>query len=97
MAEIEVNKTGEDEGVFRFEVQVTEAVSWSTHQVTLSRGDYEQLGKGSESPEGFVHACFRFLLDREPKESILTRFDVRQIGSYFPEFEKEIVKPQQAR
>jgi D-glycero-D-manno-heptose 1,7-bisphosphate phosphatase len=97
MAEIEVNKTGEDEGGFRFEVQLREAGSWTTHQVTLSREDYEKLGKGSESPEGFVHACFRFLLEREPKESILTRFDVRQIGSYFPEFEREVVKPQQSR
>jgi hypothetical protein len=30
------------------------------------------------------------LLDREPKESILRRFDVTVISRYFPEFEQEL-------
>jgi len=30
------------------------------------------------------------LLDREPKESILRRFDVTEISRYFPEFEREL-------
>jgi len=34
--------------------------------------------------------AFRFLLDREPKESILGRFDVTAISRYFPEFEREM-------
>jgi hypothetical protein len=29
----------------------------------------------------------RFLLDREPKESILAAFDMRVIRRYFPEFD----------
>ena len=29
----------------------------------------------------------RFLLDREPKESILSAFDMRVVQRYFPEFE----------
>ncbi len=33
---------------------------------------------------------FGFLLDREPKESILGRFDVTVIARYFPEFEREL-------
>jgi hypothetical protein len=35
-------------------------------------------------------AAFRFLLEREPKESILARFDVSVIARYFPEFEREL-------
>jgi len=30
----------------------------------------------------------RFLLDREPKESILGAFDTRVIRRYFPEFDE---------
>jgi hypothetical protein len=30
------------------------------------------------------------LLDREPKEAILSRFDVSVISRYFPEFEREL-------
>jgi len=29
-------------------------------------------------------------LEREPKESILSRFNLRIINQYFPEFEEEI-------
>jgi hypothetical protein len=41
-------------------------------------------------PERCLEAAFRFLLDREPKESILSRFDVTVISRYFPEFEREL-------
>jgi hypothetical protein len=37
-----------------------------------------------------VEAAFRFLLDREPKEAILSRFDITVISRYFPEFEREL-------
>ena len=37
-----------------------------------------------------LEAAFRFLLDREPKEAILGRFDVTVISRYFPEFEREL-------
>ena len=45
---------------------------------------------GKQKPERFLDAAFRFLLDREPKESILRRFDAEIIGRYFPEFEREL-------
>jgi hypothetical protein len=45
---------------------------------------------GRYTPEGWLDAAFRFLLDREPKESILGRFDVTVISRYFPEFEREL-------
>jgi hypothetical protein len=32
------------------------------------------------------------LLEREPKESILNRFDLSVISRYFPEYEREIKK-----
>jgi len=37
-----------------------------------------------------VRRSFEFLLEREPKESILTRFDLSLISRYFPEYEREI-------
>ena len=37
-----------------------------------------------------MRCAFEFLLEREPKEFILSRFDLPVIGRYFPEFEREI-------
>ena len=52
----------------------------------------EQLTAGKHTPERCLEAAFRFLLDREPKESILGRFDVTAISRYFPEFEREMAR-----
>jgi hypothetical protein len=89
MADIHVERIGAD-GQIVFEVRVSEADSESRHQVTLSEEDYRRLGEGYGSPDAFVRACFEFLLEREPKESILASFDVSAISRYFPEFEQTI-------
>ena len=86
MAEITVTPLDPE----RFRVVVAEGSSSTEHEVTASAGDLRRLGDGYGSPEAFVRACFEFLLEREPKESILRSFDVRVIGRYFPEFEAEI-------
>ncbi|HYA73686.1 MAG TPA: hypothetical protein VEF36_11080 [Roseiarcus sp.] len=71
------------------DVVVGEAGGASRHRVTLTRADLVRLA-GAGAPERLVEAAFRFLLEREPKESILARFDVSVIARYFPEFEREL-------
>lgn len=73
-----------------FEVVVREATGESHHRVTMDRKTCENLTAGQYAPERCLEACFRFLLAREPKESILGRFDVKLISRYFPEFEREL-------
>jgi hypothetical protein len=74
----------------RFAVTVREGGSSTSHEVTASADDARRLCARYESPEAFIRACFAFLLEREPKESILRSFDVSVIGRYFPEFEPTI-------
>jgi hypothetical protein len=90
MGEISVRRTNEDENALVFDVEIAESGSSTTHEVTLQTADHERLAADAETPEAFVERCFEFLLAREPKESILARFDIAQIGNYFPEFEDEI-------
>jgi hypothetical protein len=86
MTEVDVLRVGDE----RFQVTVREGGGETVHEVTASTADVERLGAPYASAEGFVRACFAFLLAREPKESILRTFDVTDIGRYFPEFEREI-------
>jgi hypothetical protein len=80
-----------DEGdPLTFEVVVREGTGDSRHHVTMARRTYERLSAGKHAPERCLEAAFRFLLDREPKESILQRFDVTEISRYFPEFERQL-------
>ncbi len=74
----------------RFSVVVAAAESSSRHEVTADPGVVKQLSGGRVAPEGLVEAAFRFLLDREPKEAILGRFDITVIARYFPEFPRKI-------
>jgi hypothetical protein len=86
---IEVRRTGEGDPL-EFEVVVREGKGETRHHVTMGRETCERLTGGKHTPEGCLEAAFRFLLDREPKESILSRFDVTIISRYFPEFEQEV-------
>ncbi len=85
---IEIEKI--EEGDFRVTVQ--EGDSRSSHTVTLQSDYYEKLTGGRVSAEELVRKSFEFLLEREPKEAILSRFDLTVIARYFPEYEGEIKK-----
>jgi len=85
-AKIEVEKNGEGE----FRVRVIEGKSETSHRVTLKAVDYERIAGGKVAPEELVRRSFEFLLENEPKESILARFDLTVISRYFPDFEREI-------
>lgn len=73
-----------------FEVRVEESGSQTRHRVTMRRSTYQELTGQDVPPEHCVKAAFEFLLDREPKESILGSFDITVISNYFPEFESKL-------
>jgi hypothetical protein len=75
---------------FKFRVRVTESGSETIHEVTVRPSDYARLAAGKIQPEDLVRRSFNFLLKREPKESILTHFDLSVISRYFPEYERTI-------
>src|SRR5207244_1531481 len=73
---IQVRRTAEQDPLI-FEVVVREGKGETRHQVTMSRDTCERLTSGKHTPERCLEAAFKFLLDREPKESILRRFESR--------------------
>jgi hypothetical protein len=85
---IEVRRTS-GRHPLEFEVVVRDGRGESRHCVTAAQETCERLAPGNTA-EHCIEAAFRFLLDREPKESILERFDVTVISRYFPEFEREL-------
>jgi hypothetical protein len=91
VATIEVQSTDLGDA-YAFEVTVKEGLGETHHRVTLRKDDYERLSGGKADPEALVTESFRFLLEREAKESILRSFDLTVISRYFPEYEREIAK-----
>jgi hypothetical protein len=73
-----------------FQIRVVEGKTESAHRVTLKPEYSNRLTAGKiEAPE-LIRRSFEFLLEREPKESILSRFDLQDIQRYFPDFERAI-------
>ena len=85
MAEIKVTRLSDT----RFEVSVTEGQTETVHEVTLPERDLQRYGGGT-APERLIEASFGFLLEREPRESILRTFALPVIERYFPEYPSEI-------
>ncbi len=84
MIEVEKKNGGE------FLVIVDEENSKTEHNVELDDEYYQNLTRGKITEEELIKKSFQFLLERESKESILSKFNLRVIKSYFPEYEKEI-------
>jgi len=74
----------------RFLVVVEEGGSRTEHTVTLDEDYYARLTDGKFSKEELIERSFKFLLAREPKESILRSFNLKVIRRYFPEYEETI-------
>jgi hypothetical protein len=75
-------------GMFR--VEVSEGGSRTDHTVTVDDAYARSLGGERVDGVILVRRSFEFLLEREPKESILKTFALPLIGRYFPEYEVEI-------
>jgi hypothetical protein len=67
------------------------------HEVTVDRATVERLAPGAPHPTELVRSSFRFLLEREQRESILRTFNLEAIARYFPEWEAEIRMPPSGR
>jgi hypothetical protein len=80
---------GVDGGGWRCRVSVGDDPAATVHEVTLDQATLDDLGPGS-SPEELVRRSFEFLLEREPRESIMRDFDLPLIGRFFPEYPVEI-------
>jgi len=85
---IDVKQTKEGDPL-QFTVTVKEGTGETRHRVSMSNSTYEKLTQGEVSPARCVQAAFEYLLEREPKESILRTFDITVISRYFPGFETE--------
>jgi hypothetical protein len=83
---IEVQKLADES----FQVTVIEDTTKSAHRVTLKASDYDRLSSSGISAEELIRKSFEFLLEHEPKESILGRFNLTEISGYFPSFERDI-------
>jgi hypothetical protein len=88
MSDVAISVLADPARALTFDVVVRDAGNESRHRVTVDPEDAGRWAKLGAGPSRCVEAAMRFLLDREPKESILYAFDMRVIRRYFPEFDE---------
>jgi hypothetical protein len=76
-------------GGWRCHVVVESDTAETEHEVLVDRETLNDLAPGA-TPEVLVAESFRFLLEREPPESILRSFELPIIGRYFGDYADEI-------
>ncbi len=74
---------------WRCTVTVGDDADATIHDVTVDRATREDLAPEATVDE-LVAASFAFLLEREPRESIMRRFELPVIGRFFPDYPEEI-------
>ena len=89
MAKITVSRADAPDG-WLLTVRVSERSGATQHRVSLSCDYHAQLTQDRATPEQLAEASFAFLLEREPKESILLSFELPVIARYFGDYERRI-------
>lgn len=86
MVSITVTNCGQSE----YQVKVEEGASRTVHTVMATPDQVQRYAPAGVSTEKLIEASFEFLLERESKESILSRFELPVIEHYFPEYPRKI-------
>lgn len=58
--------------------------------VTLEKKYHQELTGGNMIPAMLLQQTFLFLLSKEPPEAILSEFNLKDVTTYFSDFEKEM-------
>jgi hypothetical protein len=61
----------------------------TTHEVSVDRATLDDMAPGV-SPEELVRISFEFLLEREPRQSIMRSFELPIIGRFFGDYRDEV-------
>jgi hypothetical protein len=91
MSSIDVRCEATGEG-WACQASVDDGRTSGDHAVTVGRADADRLAAAHDDAavERLVHETFAFLLEREPRSSILGSFDLTVVSQYFPDYDAEM-------
>ena len=88
MRDIFVTETGSD----TYLVHVDDNGAMRAYEVFYDDAFHNVITKGRKTKNDVMIASFQFLLERESPNAILPKFDLRDISTYFHDYEEEIRK-----
>ena len=87
---IRITETNQKEEGWTFLVELGHGDNLVEYYVDVDRDYWTQLTGRRTEPTQLVEATFKFLLDKEPKEMIMKKFNISEVTQFFPRYEQEI-------
>lgn len=90
--EIRVTETNQRDDSWTFLVELGHGEGLIEYWVDVDRDYWTRLTNRRIEPAELVTLTFKFLLDKEPKELILKKFNIADVSGFFPMYERAIKK-----
>ncbi len=78
-----------NESGWQCSVTIGDDAGATMHEVSVDRETLADLAPGAR-PEELVRVSFEFLLEREPRDAIMSSFELPIIGRFFGDFRDEV-------
>jgi hypothetical protein len=88
--DMRVTEIGQDKNSWTFMVEIGRGDGLNEYMVILDREYWTRLTNRRVEPEELVKVTFHFLLEKEPKELILKKFNISDVQGHFPGYEIEV-------
>ena len=87
---IRITETNQSEEGWTFLVELGRGDNLIEYYVDVGREYWTRLTGRRVEPADLVESTFKFLLDKEPKEMIMKKFNLSDVSKSFPQYEGEI-------
>ncbi len=87
---IRVTEVNQREEGWTFLVELGHGDSLIEYFVDVDKEFWTRLTSRRIEPADLINVTFKFLLDKEPKELILRKFNLADVGGHYPQYETEI-------
>ena len=87
-----VTETNQREDGWTFLVELGHGEEMIEYSIDVDKDYWARLTNRRIEPAELVTITFKFLLDKEPKELILKKFNLADVVGHFPMYESEVKK-----
>ena len=87
---IRITETNQSNDSWTFLVELGHGDNLIEYYIDVERDYWTQLTSRRIEPAGLIEATFKFLLEKEPKEMIMKKFNLSEVIKFFPQYENEI-------
>ncbi|MDD5040221.1 MAG: hypothetical protein PHY34_03660 [Patescibacteria group bacterium] len=92
MADIHIIKKTENDSGWQYTVRISDGNNSTEHIVAVPLMTCRRITGNDTEADKLLRKSIEFLLERENQNSILSEFEIEDISTYFPEWERTMFR-----